>query len=164
MLIGGQLTQIRFAKIFAERLKVFPANAKGGLVEFECKVGMGGFNEREHKNKATAKVILEAKGNRRSDPSSASVRDFTIEVECRGVYIWPDPVEKNQFESLDIRNLLCQPVYTVALSKVKELLNSLGITGIPLPYDIRTAQEGNNPPTAITKAIAKPKNIRAKPK
>jgi hypothetical protein len=125
------------AKIVAERPTV---RGEGGSIEFVCTVSVG---PQKDKKKATAKVLLEAVGVQ--DPTSASVatrkNDFTIAVECRGSYEWPYEVDTNHFQSLDLRNIICQPIYTAALIKVRELLNLIGVGALKLPYDIRSASQ-----------------------
>lgn len=132
----ARLVQVRMARISADRPSV---STQGGSIEFVCTFGLGGHTN--NKKKATAKVVLQASGLPEVGSKTAQERDFTIEVECRGSYEWPYEVDATHFQSLDLRHIICQPVYTAALLKVRELLNSVGVGGIKLPYDIRLASK-----------------------
>ena len=132
-LTNARLIGVRMVKINADRPVVL---SKGGTIEFICTVSMGALKD---KKRAAAKVLLKASGINKLNSAVAPEKDFTIEVECRGTYEWPNEVDGHHFKSLDFTHIICQPIYTAALIKVRELLSLIGVNGISLPFDIRSA-------------------------
>lgn len=129
-LTDARLLRIRVVKVLADRPTVGP----GGTIEFTCTAGVGASNT---KNKAIIKVELEAVGKSKPGASGEIKNDFSVKVECRSTYEWPYEVKSGNFESLEVRNVLCQPTYTAALARVRDLLAGMGMLNIRLPYDIR---------------------------
>ena len=135
LLIDGKLLRIRIANVFADRANIV---SPGGTIELTCTAGMGPAKD---KNKAIVKVELKTVGKAKPTTTGELQTDFTVRVECRGTYEWPYEVQMTNFESVDVRNVICQPVYTAALARVRDLLAGIGVNNVQLPYDIRGASD-----------------------
>ena len=120
-----------------------------------------GLQETEEPNQSVAQVSIKISGV----PQDAKSEDqfaFQVEVIGNGLYEWPSGKRPADLKDMELTRLLCQPIYTLAVSETIQLAQRLGFNNVKLPWDMPTKSGDGTPakkPRAA-KQVAKPAAAR----
>lgn len=160
LLSRARLTQVRFSQISAHRASV--GNSAGSLL-FNTTASV--VSHKTDANKALAKISLDARGIPKDAAENTNEFAFRAELEIRGIYRLPDGVTSEMLKRTDVTNLLCQPLYVLAMRKTESVLADLGVTGLQFDCDLRTIADGSSAESLIRKtAVDSKKPNRKQPK
>lgn len=152
ILSSSRLTQLRFARVAASRLKV--GKKDGGMLDCSSTFGM---QQTAEPVKWVAKLALEIKGI--PGDHEATEPAFTLELEVRGLYTLPKPLEVNAFENRpQLVAAMCQSLYVFGARKAESLLADMGVPGVRLDSDLRTMGDASSekPDDATSLVVASP--------
>ncbi|MDP1984936.1 MAG: hypothetical protein Q8K23_20495 [Sulfuritalea sp.] len=156
------LKETRFSRVRGELGNGALISGKGQL-KAEISAGL---QEPEDPNQSVAQVAIKISGL----PQDAKNEDqfaFQVEVVGNGLYEWPSGKRPADLKDMELTRLLCQPIYTLAVSETIQLAQRLGFNNVKLPWDMPTKSDA--PPPAkkprTRKQAAKPVAVkRAKAK
>ncbi len=152
------LKETRFSRVHGELGNGASISGKGRL-KAEISAGL---QETEDSNQSVAQVSIKISGlpqDAKSDDQFA----FQVEVIGNGLYEWPSGKRPANLKNIELTRLLCQPIYTLAVSETIQLAQRLGFNNVKLPWDMPT--KNDNAPPAKKPRTRKPaaKAVAAKP-
>lgn len=152
------LKETRFSRVHGELGSGASISGKGQL-KAEISAGL---QETEDSNQAVAQVSIKISGlpqDAKSDDQFA----FQVEVIGNGLYEWPSGKRPTKLKDIELTRLLCQPIYTLAVSETIQLAQRLGFNNVKLPWDMPT--KSDDAPPAKKPRTRKPaaKPVSAKP-
>lgn len=149
----ASLKDTRFVRLRAE---IGSGAVLSGTGQIKAEISAG-MQETSNPNQSVAQVTIKITAIPQGS-DDASQFAFQIEVVGNGLYEWPNGEMPTNLKDLGLNRLLCQPIYTLAVSEAVQLAQRMGFNNVRLPWDIPTESTQAIP----TKKARAPKEL-AKP-
>lgn len=151
------LKETRFSRVRGELGNGASISGKGQL-KAEISAGL---QETEDPNQSVAQVSIKISGFPQ-DVKNEDQFAFQVEVIGNGLYEWPSGKRPADLKDIELTRLLCQPIYTLAVSETIQLAQRLGFNNVKLPWDMPTKSDDAPPAKKprSTKQAAKPAAAR----
>lgn len=138
--MNASLKETRFVRLRAE-IGTGAVLSGTGQIKAEISAGM---QETGNENQSVAQVTIKVTAIPQGT-DDASQFAFQIEVVGNGLYEWPSGKIPNNLKDLGLNRLLCQPIYTLAVSEAVQLAQRMGFNNVRLPWDIPTESTDASP-------------------
>lgn len=129
--INASLKDTRFVRLRAE---IGSGAALSGTGQIKAEISAG-MQETSNDNQSVAQVTVKITAIPQGT-DDANQFAFQVEVVGNGLYEWPSGEMPANLKDLNLNRLLCQPIYTLAVSEAVQLAQRMGFNNVRLPWDI----------------------------